>query len=218
MDVSLLDSTVPLYGTDEDLFSTSSTEAADLQLDFLNMLTTQLQYQDPLEPMENTEFTAQLATFTGLGEQQTTNELLTELLSTLGVDQLNQAVSYIGRDVVVEGNVMTVEDGHGEVAFELSEAGSVTVGIYDSYGNLAMELAPEEYGVGEWTLAIDDPLLSDGSYTFAAWMENGDTSKITTLQSGRVTGVINDDSGPVLDIDGYAVAFEDIRRVEEADG
>ena len=72
--------------------------------DFLRILTTQLNYQDPLKPMDNTEFVAQLAQFTSLQENQQTNEKLDNLLS---IQSASQSVGLIGRTVDVNASGST---------------------------------------------------------------------------------------------------------------
>lgn len=74
--------------------------------DFLRILTTQLNYQDPLKPMDNTEFVAQLAQFTSLQENQQTNDKLDNLLN---IQAATQSVGLIGRtvDVAAQGGTQT---------------------------------------------------------------------------------------------------------------
>lgn len=69
--------------------------------DFLRILTTQLNYQDPLKPMDNTEFVAQLAQFTSLQENQQTNDKLDNLLT---IQSATQSVGLIGRTVDVSAS------------------------------------------------------------------------------------------------------------------
>jgi flagellar basal-body rod modification protein FlgD len=69
--------------------------------DFLRILTTQLNYQDPLKPMDNTEFVAQLAQFTSLQENQQTNDKLDNLLN---IQSATQSVGLIGRTVNVNAS------------------------------------------------------------------------------------------------------------------
>lgn len=77
--------------------STGSAPAASVSMqDFLNVLLTQLTYQDPLKPMDNQEFMAQLAQFTALGQTQELNTKIEALLST---QASMQAVGLIGRAV-----------------------------------------------------------------------------------------------------------------------
>ena len=83
-------------------FQTSSSAnnavASDLQT-FLRMLTAQLQNQDPLNPLESTDFAVQLATFSGVEQQVQTNQLLQNLATSFGATDLSQAANLIGGQV-----------------------------------------------------------------------------------------------------------------------
>ena len=70
---------------------------------FLLMLTTQMQNQDPLNPLESSEFAVQLATFSGVEQQVKTNDLLASLLSGLASSGMAQMASWIGREVRTDG-------------------------------------------------------------------------------------------------------------------
>src|SRR6056297_3909166 len=70
---------------------------------FLLMLTTQMQNQDPLNPLESSEFAVQLATFSGVEQQVKTNDLLGSLLSGLASSGMAQMASWIGREARTDG-------------------------------------------------------------------------------------------------------------------
>ena len=74
--------------------------------DFLNMLVTQLQYQDPLNPMDSTDFTAQLAQFSSLEQLTNMSDQLKNLAAAQTALNNSQAVSYIGRTVLSEASSM----------------------------------------------------------------------------------------------------------------
>ena len=69
---------------------------------FLNMLTTQMQNQDPLNPMDSTEFSTQLATFSGVEQQVRTNDFLAALQQGLGQSNVSQMADWIGMDARAE--------------------------------------------------------------------------------------------------------------------
>lgn len=69
---------------------------------FLTMLTTQMQNQDPLNPMESTEFATQLATFSGVEQQVRTNELLGSLQDSMALSRMGQIAGWIGMDARAE--------------------------------------------------------------------------------------------------------------------
>ena len=72
---------------------------------FLQMLTAQAQYQDPLEPMDNSEYAAQLAQFSMVEQQVMTNDLMEQLMTTLGANNMSNAANWIGMEALVQGPV-----------------------------------------------------------------------------------------------------------------
>ena len=102
--------------------------------DFLRILTTQLNNQDPLKPMDNTEFVAQLAQFTSLQESQQTNEKLDTLL---GIQAATQSVGLIGRSVDVSaasgtqtGQVTSLDFSSGQALLTVKlPSGQIMTGL-----------------------------------------------------------------------------------------
>lgn len=78
---------------------------------FLTILITQLQNQDPLSPMESNEFTSQLVQFTGVEQQVLQNKNLEELIRLQSANQTLSAVSFIGKLVEATGDTNTLTDG-----------------------------------------------------------------------------------------------------------
>jgi len=106
--------------------------------DFLKLLVEQLKNQDPLNPMESTEFTAQLAQFSSLEQLTNMNESLE--YSQLYQSSINnaQAVGFIGKTVKATGDSINVKDGiSNQIQFDLArDAETVNIHIYDSSDNL----------------------------------------------------------------------------------
>ncbi|WP_116133254.1 flagellar hook capping FlgD N-terminal domain-containing protein [Tropicimonas sp. IMCC34043] len=82
--------------------ATSSTTLSSDFATFLKMLTTQLQNQDPLNPMDSTEFAVQLATFSNVEQQVKTNDLLSQMIQTSSTSQMAELANWIGSEVRVE--------------------------------------------------------------------------------------------------------------------
>ena len=100
---------------------------------FLNLLTTQLQNQDPLEPTDAERFTEQLVQFSGVEQSILTNQRLEELISLQGGNLLTDAVGYIGREVTADGLVLPLQDGQANLNYELaSNAEAVSIQILNS--------------------------------------------------------------------------------------
>ncbi|MBF0449064.1 MAG: hypothetical protein HQL67_12780 [Magnetococcales bacterium] len=202
--------------TEASKFKDTSEDAEQLRIDFLKMLTAQLEYQDPMDPVENTEFTAQMAQFSSLGEQQKSNELLQQLVGSQSANQLNQVVSYIGNQVVFSGENTTASNGQAAVRFNLQEPSAVEIKLYDDKGQFVTSTS-QSFDKGDQSYQFVDPELADGQYSFAVFVkgEDGSLTATKTYESGLVTGVVNGDSGAELEVNGHTVSLADIRRVEQ---
>ncbi len=116
----------------------SNTAAATLAADFenfLTLLTTQLQAQDPLSPVESTEFVQQLASFSSVEQQIQTNEKLDAIASALGQGDLNSVAQWVGQSV--ETRADNVRFNGQEIAFSTADASSfdsVVASIRDANG------------------------------------------------------------------------------------
>jgi len=86
--------------------ATSATSNAVLSSDFevfLQMLTAQAEFQNPLEPIDSSEYAAQLAQFSMVEQQVTTNDLMEQILSALGANDMASAANWIGMEALVQG-------------------------------------------------------------------------------------------------------------------
>jgi flagellar basal-body rod modification protein FlgD len=159
----------------------TSTDGVSADTDkFMTLLVTQLQNQDPLNPMDNAQMTSQLAqlqTVTGVNKLNTTLE---SLKSSYQSSEAMQATNLIGHGVLVEGSGVTLASSKGVLGVELgSDADNVKVVISDAKGNEVetMDLGAQKAGVVPlaWDGVPDatkldsngKPLtLADGNYTF----------------------------------------------------
>jgi len=127
--------------------SKSETASNKLNSDFnffLKMLTTQLQNQDPTEPMDVSQMTQQIAQYSGVEQQVQTNANLEKLLNQQKQSQLSTAVSYIGKEVEMEGNTGTLQyakdgtkTGTAEFSYQLPEnVATASVTLKDKDGNV----------------------------------------------------------------------------------
>ncbi|MBF0131433.1 MAG: hypothetical protein HQL75_02445 [Magnetococcales bacterium] len=207
---------VPATPTDTGKYTSTKQDAGQLQTDFLKMLTAQLENQDPLSPVDNTDMTGQMAQFQALSEQQQSNELLRQLISMQSVDQVNQAVGYMGKQVVTEGDQTLSEGGQATVRFQMPEAGVVNIGLYDASGRLVRSVDGQGFQAGEQSLTIQDAQLPEGILTFSVIMQGTDGgTALPTYEGGEVTGVVNDpEKGVTLQVNGHTVNLADVRRVE----
>jgi len=179
--------------------STSSSESNILgKDDFLNLLVTQLQHQDPLNPMKSAEFTSQLAQFSSLEQMSNVNKNLEVLQLYQASINNSQAVDFIGKTIKALGNSMGVSDGVADqVHFELAENASDTIiHIYDSDKKLVKTIQAGGLNAGEqsveWDATDNDGnKVPDGSYTFevVATDTGGNPVSAKTLITATVSGV-----------------------------
>lgn len=115
------------------------------QDDFLKLMTTQLNNQDPTNPMDNSQFLAQIAQFASVSGIQDMQSSIKQLADSLIANQTMQATSLVGRQVVVPGsNAMLGGNGTLSGAIDLSQStNDLVVGIYDGAGQLVRKL---DYG------------------------------------------------------------------------
>ena len=96
---------VPNAATESQTESASNALSSDFET-FLKMLTTQMENQDPLNPVESAEFAMQLATFSGVEQQIRTNGLLADMVSGLGASGLSQLAGWVGMEARVNSPVV----------------------------------------------------------------------------------------------------------------
>ena len=204
--------------------STTGKSSNGLGMDaFLQLLVTQLQYQDPLSPMDDKEFVAELAQFSSL-EQLTEINSGIEGLSTLTQEQqMIGAVNFIGKTIEANGTAVNVEDGAAtSVTFTLPEdAATCLVNVLDSSGNIVrtVDLGSTTAGQVEFQWDgkdYDGNAVDDGQYQVAVTATNadGDVMTVTSTMIGKVEGIQQVSGSYYLDIGGGRyVAFTDITNV-----
>jgi flagellar basal-body rod modification protein FlgD len=188
--------------------------------EFLELLIAQLENQDPLEPMDNSEFVAQLAQFSSVEQLVAVNDginiLATQLLSTNNV----QASSLVGRTVEVSSDTVPVKEGDTEksIGFTLHEdAEEVKVNIYDEDSNLVrtIELGSQLEGEGmiTWDLYDDEGIkVPPDTYTLnvEATDADGEDIDVDTTITGTVTGVLYESGFAELQIGDITASLSDV--------
>lgn len=195
------------------------------QDDFLKLLITQLQNQDPLQPMDNQQFAAQLAQFNSLGQLIEINSKLGALNSGQGATSQYNAASLIGKEVAAQGNEVGLAAGTpATIGYQLgANATKVVVNIYSQAGDLIRRIDLGSRSAGNQTLAWDGAdnngkRVPAGVYGFAvgAFDVNGKAVPATGKLQGVVTGVRLDGPEPVLEVNGVDVPLSDITTVRAA--
>ena len=133
------------------------------QEQFLKLLTTQLQNQDPFKPLENGEFLGQIAQFSTVSGIQELQGSFESFASSLTPNQGLQAAGLIDRNVLVASDKLTIDDQGLKGAFELpSQASQVTVSVFGGGGQLldSFKLGAQASGISRYQW---DGVLADGS-------------------------------------------------------
>lgn len=190
--------------------------------DFLNLLITQLQNQDPLNPTDSTEFTAQLAQFSSLEQLGNVNDNLEQLQKFQASINNSQAVTLIGKEITAKGNFLSLTTDK-QVGCDFSIEGNaamVVVSIYDSTGEFVTSFQSENLEAGEHTLFWDGTdkdgnRMAEGVYTFELQASDtkGNDIKTTTFFSGTVDKVTFENNQAYLISRTQKIAIGDVIRV-----
>lgn len=189
--------------------------------DFLLLLTTQLQHQDPLEPMDSGEFTSQLVQFASVEQQISQNRNLEELIKINRINRAASVVSFLGKRIEATGDTTVLANSYAEWNYSLPEvAEDVTLTITDSDGETVFETTGEGT-IGAHKFVWDgldqsgEP-LPEGQYTLtvAATDVEGEAIVATTTIVGHVTGMETVDDDLILSIGGIGVPFDRVLSVQ----
>jgi len=170
----------------------TSTSAAGTQTQFLKLLTTQLQNQDPLSPMDNAQLTSQIAQINTVSGIATLNTSVQGLSSQFLQMQTLQGAALVGKNVIVPGNKLDIADGVGQGGFELtSAADAVKVEVVNAAGKVidTVNLGAQSSGVHsfDWTAANYD---NSANLTFKVTASSGATTLTSTaLMRDKVNAV-----------------------------
>lgn len=201
----------------------ASSIASDYET-FLVMLTTQLTYQDPLNPMDSSEFAVQLATFSGVEQQTQTNVLLESVLGQLSMMTMAQMAGWVGMEARSAAPV--AYDGATPVDLVLSPAegaDSALLVVTDAQGTtIAREPVPAGATSHIWGgLGSDGRPLPAGTYTLTLESHDGDSLiAATPVESyARILEVLGSAEGLVFRLAGGAqVGVAEVTALREGQG
>lgn len=189
---------------------------------FLKLLTTQMQHQDPLNPMDNSEFVAQLSQFSSLEQLTNANSNLQGL--AVGMSSVGNAtmVNLMGKEVKALGNGFGYEKGAETLNFHLEgSAESVVVSIYDAEGNLVNQRSMSNQESGDHTFTWDGKSsagtqMPAGNYTFSVQAANGSESiQVTTYTQGLVDQIDFTTGTARPRVDGQFITVDKIVQILE---
>ena len=216
----------PISSTNNSSNSGSVTGALQAQSlsqdDFLKLMTAQLQNQDPLKPLDNSEFVSQMAQFSTVSGIQSLQSSFSSLASSLSSSQALQASSLVGHNVLAPATSVAMSSGgSAALAVDAPASGDIVVNITDASGQTIrrIDLGPQSSGLTQFQwdgLDNSGAAVAAGQYGISATVGSGSQAQAaTTLASGKVNSVSLDSSGALnLSVGGIgSVAFSNVRQI-----
>jgi len=214
MTTSAVASTASSAQTKSDVARTSL--SSDIE-SFLQLLTTQLKYQDPLSPMDSSEFTSQLAQFATVEQGINTNSNLESLLSLTRSNQAATALSYIGKTVEAKGNVNMLVDGETEFKYTIDKQSASTTIVVRNTANQVVYSTSGEKQTGTYSFKWDGKNTygaqqPDGAYSVSVTTTDseGKSGTATTFVVGTIDGADMSGDNVNVMIGSITVPFENI--------
>ena len=189
------------------------------KLDFMDLLVAQIRNQDPMDPMDNAEFTSQITQFTMLEEMSAMTSKMDESIMMSAALNNTAMLGLIGKNVTVEGDRLEVVDGvvSGN-ALACDGPGTAEIEIIDSNGNVVdtvRQTVDKGLNTISWDGVLDDETMAeDGDYTMRVTLRNQDmTINSITLMTGPVEGLRYDNSVGVVTIAGEEFYVSEIYQI-----
>jgi len=191
---------------------------------FLQLLTAQLQNQDPLSPMESNEFVSQLVQFSEVEQAISTNQSLETLIDLQTTNQATAALNYIGSVVEATGAFGSLDKGKAEFSYTLDEgAQSTLLVVQDEIGNVVYSTTGDNR-TGKHNFVWDGTdangnQLPDGTYQLSAEARDpeGALTSLATTAYGRVTGVESSAVGTLLTFGNVKIPVGSVLTIREPD-
>ena len=201
--------------------ATGGTLAGNFQT-FLTLLTTQLQNQNPLDPLDTNQFTQQLVQFASVEQQLKTNSQLTSLVSLQQTAQSTQALGFVGKTAVVDGSTAALTNASATWNLSVPTNSNVNISITNSTGQTVF--------TGDYSVAAGNNLpftwdgkgndgaqWPDGSYKLTATAADsvGNPVAVSTQIQGVVDSVDLTQSPPLLSINGQNYTVSQIKSIAQ---
>jgi flagellar basal-body rod modification protein FlgD len=189
---------------------------------FLQLLTTQLQNQDPLSPMDTDQFTQQLVEFASVQQQLDTNTNLQTLISLQQTSEATSALQLVGATVTMSGTTATLSNATGSpatwsITSPSPATGNVTItssaGTTVFTGSVALNAGTQSF---TWSgQGNNGQTWPDGTYTIAvtATGANAQTVNVSTQVQGTVSGVNLSQNPPTLIVNGQNVPVSQVASI-----
>jgi flagellar basal-body rod modification protein FlgD len=186
---------------------------------FLSLLMTQLQNQDPTSPLDSNQFTSELVQFTSVEQQIDTNSNLTQLIQLTQASQIEQSASMIGKPVTVTSSQLSLQDSTAAVNFNTTTAEPVGIAVYNPAGTQVQTATlTSAAGANTWTWngqSASGTTMPDGPYTVTvtALGNDGSTAAVPFTVTGTTTSVVNNGGTVQIQMGGLTLPFSAVDSV-----
>ena len=199
--------------------TTGATLAGNFQT-FLTLLTTQLQNQNPLDPLDTNQFTQQLVQFAGVEQQLKTNDSLSQLVTLQQTTQATQALGFVGKTALVDGTTASMTNSSATWHLNVPSDATVDITVANSSGQTVFT---GKYTAGAGTdvpftwngMGNDGTQWPDGKYTISATGKDvaNNNVGIAAQVQGTVSSVDLTQSPPLLTIDGASYTLSQVKSI-----
>ncbi|MDH2344964.1 flagellar hook capping FlgD N-terminal domain-containing protein [Bradyrhizobium sp. SSUT77] len=199
--------------------TTGATLAGNFQT-FLTLLTTQLQNQNPLDPLDTNQFTQQLVQFAGVEQQLKTNDSLSQLVTLQQTTQATQALGFVGKTALVDGTTATMTKSSATWHLNVPSDATVDITLANASGQTVFT---GKYTAGAGTdvpftwngMGNDGTQWPDGKYTISATGKDvaNNNVGIAAQVQGTVSSVDLTQSPPLLTIDGASYTLSQVKSI-----
>jgi flagellar basal-body rod modification protein FlgD len=191
---------------------------------FLTLLTTQIKNQSPTDPLDTNQMTNQLVQFASVEQQISMNQNLQRMLALEQASQLTASAPLIGRNVEVEAEQISLQDGVGTLKLPAAGASQLAQITIRGSGDRIMRQETVQLGAGPKTWSwngrgTDELALPDGAYkvTVTGIGAGGATEALPFATIGRVTGAERSGGDVKLLLGQLQASFDRLRSVNSGD-
>ena len=198
------------------------------QTEFLELMMAQLEFQDPMKPMDNGEFLGQMAQFSTVTGIEDMQKSLDQLSATYASSQTLQSTQLVGQEVLVENNSLTLgKDGSASGSFELDvSSGEVQLDVLNGAGTVIRQIPLGQYSAGRHAFSWDGmnqggQRAPEGDYTMSVSAEQDDGFISATVLTSRIIDSVEFGNGTQTTLNtrqGDVLTLPDIRQIRQAVG
>jgi flagellar basal-body rod modification protein FlgD len=187
--------------------------------DFLNLLMTQLQNQDPTSPMDANSFTSELVEFSSVEQQINTNTSLTQLIQLTQASDVSQSSAILGKQITAQASQIPLQNGSGTLNFTAPGAEPVSIAVLNANGGVLQQVtvnAAQGSNTWNWNgTNSSGQTLPDGAYTVTVTggAAGASATALPFTVVGTATGVTTQASGVNLQLGALSVPFSAITSV-----